>query len=58
MKKQDYKAILRSIEQAIEVCDQSSGFMDQVHLQMCEELRSLRGRLHGLISAEEGTAAG
>lgn len=56
MRKQDYKAILRSIEQAIEVCDQSSGFMDQIHLEMCEELRTLRSRLSRLISAEEGTS--
>jgi hypothetical protein len=56
MKTQDYKAILRAIEQAIEVCDQSSGFMDQVHREMCEELRTIRVRLSHLISGQEGRA--
>jgi hypothetical protein len=56
MKTQDYKAILRAIEQAIEVCDQSSGFMDQVHREMCEELRIIRGRLRALIGSQEGPA--
>lgn len=56
MKTQDYQAILRAIEQALEVCDQSSGFMDQVHRDMCEELRSIRGRLRHLIIGQEGSA--
>lgn len=56
MKTQDYKAILRAIENAIEICDQSSGFMDQVHREMCEELRLIRGRLRQLIS--NGAAEG
>jgi len=56
MKIQDYQAILRAIEQAIEVCDQSSGFMDQVQLEMCEELRMLRGRLTRLIGAQESSS--
>lgn len=51
MKTTDYQAILRSVEQAIEVCDQSSGFMDQVHREMCEELRAIRGKLHVLLRA-------
>jgi hypothetical protein len=53
---QDYKAILRAVEQALEVCDQSSGFMDQAHREMYEELRSIRGRLRRLIGASEETA--
>jgi hypothetical protein len=53
MKTQDYKEILRAIEEAIEVCDQSTGFMDQVHRDMCEELRTIRSRLHRLINTQE-----
>ena len=53
---QDYKAILRAVEQALEVCDQSSGFMEQVHREMCDELRTIRGRLRRMISAKEGSA--
>jgi hypothetical protein len=56
MKTKDYQAILRAVEQAIEVCDQSSGFMDQIHREMCEELRTIRGRLRHIISAQEGSA--
>ena len=56
MKTQDYKAILRAIEEAIEVCDQSSGFMDQVHREMCEELRTIRGRLRGLITGGDSAS--
>jgi hypothetical protein len=48
MKKQDYKAILRALDQAIEICDQSSGFMDETHHKICEELRAVRGRLLSL----------
>ena len=56
MKTQDYKDILRAIEQAIAVCDQSSGFMDQLHQQMCEELRAIRSRLRLLITGQERSA--
>ena len=53
MKKQDYQAILHSIEQAIAVCDHSSGFMDQIHLDVCRELRATKVRLLRLMGAEE-----
>ena len=55
MKIQDYKAILRALEQAIEICDQSTGLMDQFHLKICAELRATRARLlllGGTVSPE------
>jgi hypothetical protein len=51
MKMSDYKAILRALEQAIEICDQSSGFMDETHREICEELRATRARLLRLSGA-------
>lgn len=53
MKIQDYKAMLRAVEQALEVCDQSSGFMDEVHRKICQDLRETRARLLRLL----GTSA-
>ena len=57
MKTQDYQAILHAIEQAIEVCDQSSGFMDQAHHDMCRDLRTIRDRLRSLIGAPKSPAS-
>jgi hypothetical protein len=45
MKAKDYTTILRAIEQALEVCDNSTGFMDEMHLKICQELRETRARL-------------
>ena len=53
MKIQDYQAMLRAIDEALEVCDQSSGFMEQIHREICSELRTARDRLLGLIRAAE-----
>jgi hypothetical protein len=49
MKIQDYKAMLRAVEQALEVCDQSTGFMDEIHRKICEDLRDARARLLRLV---------
>ena len=49
MKTKDYTTILRAVEQALEVCDQSSGFMDEVHLKICQDLRETRARLIRLL---------
>lgn len=49
MKIQDYKTMLRAVEQALEVCDQSSGFMDEVHRKICQDLRETRARLLRLL---------
>jgi hypothetical protein len=45
MKSQDYQTMLRAVEQALEVCNQSSGFVDEVHRKICEDLRETRERL-------------
>ena len=49
MKTQDYKAILRALEQAIEICDRASGFMDEAQCEICAELRATHGRLVHLV---------
>ncbi len=54
MKTKDYVAMLGAVEQAIEICDQSSDFMDQVHREICAELRATRARLLRLIKLAEG----
>jgi len=51
MKTQDYQSMLRSIEEAIAICDQSTGFMDRRHAKICEDLRQTRARLLHLIEA-------
>jgi hypothetical protein len=53
MKTQDYRTMLRAVEQALEVCDQSSGFMDEIHRKICQDLRETRSRLLSLL----GTSA-
>jgi hypothetical protein len=52
MKKQDCEAILRSIEQAIAICDQSPGVMDDFHRQICRELRATKLRLLSFIESK------
>lgn len=47
----DYKAMLRAVESALEVCGQSSGFMDAMHRKLCEELRDACDRLVKIINA-------
>jgi hypothetical protein len=49
MKNEDYRSILRAVEQAIQICDESSGTMDLKHQSICEELRATRLRLRQLI---------
>jgi hypothetical protein len=51
MEIQDYKKMLGAVEQALEVCDQSTGFMDEIHRKICEDLRDAHTRLIRLISA-------
>lgn len=55
MKMQDYRTMLRAVEQALEVCDQSSGFMDEIHRKICEDLRETRARLLRLLGNPETT---
>ena len=52
MKKQDCEAMLRSIEQAIAVCDQSPGLLDDFHLEICKELRATKRRLLAFIECK------
>lgn len=49
MKIQDYRTMLLAVEQALEVCDQSTGFMDEMHRKICEDLRDARARLMRLV---------
>lgn len=49
MNTDDYRSILRAVEQAILICDESSGAMDRTHRDICEELRATRTRLRRLI---------
>lgn len=53
MKIQDYRRMLRAVEEALEVCDQSSGFMDEVHRKICENLKETRLRLQRLLATEK-----
>jgi hypothetical protein len=45
MKIEDYKTMLRAVEQALKICDQSVGFMDEAHRKICEDLRDAHTRL-------------
>ncbi|HEX2852499.1 MAG TPA: hypothetical protein VHO24_04615 [Opitutaceae bacterium] len=49
MKNQDYRTMLRAVEQALEICDQSTGLMDEIHRKICEDLRDARARLLRLV---------
>ena len=49
MKTQDYQAMLRAVDQALDVCDRSTGFMDEVHRKICQDLRETRARLIQLL---------
>lgn len=49
MKIQDYKTMLQAVEQALEVCHKSSGFMDRIHQDICENLSVTRDRLLQII---------
>jgi len=55
MNTQDYQAMLRAIDDAIAVCDQASGSMDDVQREMCAELRNVRAQLRRLIGLETGS---
>jgi hypothetical protein len=52
MKIDDYQSILRAVEQAIQICDESGGVMDKAHQDICAELRTTRARLRRLISQD------
>jgi hypothetical protein len=52
MKIEDYRSLLRAVEQAIQICDESSGVMDKTHQDICAELRTTRARLRRLISQD------
>ena len=51
MKTNDYIAMLRAVESALEICSKSTGFMDAVHRKICEELHDARDRLLTLINS-------
>ena len=53
MKTDDYRAILHAVEQAIVICDQSTGMVDRIHQDICEELRATRARLRLLMGQVE-----
>jgi len=52
MKIHEYKAILSAVERALEVCEQSSDFMDQVHREICEQLKATHTQLRQLIESQ------
>ena len=53
MKIDDYRSMLRAVEKAIEICDESPGVMDEAHLDICRELRITRTRLRRLIGLSD-----
>jgi hypothetical protein len=55
MKIDDYRSILRAVEQAIQICDDSAKSMDKTHQDICAELRITRARLHQLINQDAST---
>ena len=55
MKIDDYRSILRAVEQAIQICDESAKSMDKTHQDICAELRITRARLHQMISQDAST---
>jgi hypothetical protein len=55
MKIDDYRSILRAVEQALRICDESAGSMDKTHQDICAELRTTRARLHQLIGQDAST---
>jgi hypothetical protein len=52
---EQYQAMLRAVEKALEVCDESPGFMEQAHRDICSDLRVARERLLHLIRGSSGT---
>jgi hypothetical protein len=57
MKTKDYKVMLRAVEQALEICDNSTGFMEKIHQDICEGLRATRARLLQLTQASAGESS-
>jgi len=55
MKIEEYRSILRAVEQAIQICDDSAKSMDKTHQDICAELRITRARLHQLICQDAST---
>ena len=55
MKIEQYKAMLRAVEKALEVCDESTGFMEAAHRDICGDLRMARERLLHLINGSSET---
>ncbi|MEO6005163.1 MAG: hypothetical protein ABIZ04_18345 [Opitutus sp.] len=56
MKIDDYRSMLRAVEKAIEICDESPGGLDEAHLEICRELRITRMRLRRLIALSDPTS--
>lgn len=54
MKKEDYQMMLIAVNRALEVCEQSSGFMDQVHREICENLKETKLLLLRVMNLPEG----
>lgn len=57
MKQNDYKSLLKAVEHALEICDQSSGFMDAVHQKICDDLREARQMLLKAIGPPRSESA-
>jgi recombinational DNA repair protein RecR len=55
MKKENYKLMLRSVEQAVKVCDESHGFMDAEQRAICESLKRARELLIRMVGSSPET---
>jgi len=53
MKKENYQAMLQSVEKAVKVCDESEGFMDPEHRAICESLKKARDLLLRMIGSSQ-----
>ena len=49
MKADEYRAMLAAIEQALAICHESLGKMDEAHRRICDDLRDARDRLLALL---------
>ena len=51
MSNNDYRAVLDALDRALAVYENSTGFIDRVHREICDNLRGARLRVLQLIEA-------
>ena len=54
---EDYRAILRAVDQALKICEQPVGFADEIQGEICEDLRETRATVLRLIGATKPETA-